>query len=232
MLHDVLAILTLIILEGLLSGDNALVLAVLVKPLPKAQQKKALLYGIVGAFVLRFLALASAGWLIRVWYLRAGGGAYLAYLAISHFRHRVHTKGLVVPKPVRGFWHTVWVVELTDLAFAIDSIIVAVGLSPKLWVVWTGGVLGIIAMRVVAGMFVRMLERYPTLEDTAYALVGWIAIKLLIESYEAWRFPGEPTHLLPSWIFWLGIGAIAALGTYISIRSKPSEAQVAATESD
>jgi YkoY family integral membrane protein len=222
MLHDALAILTLVVLEGLLSGDNALVLAVLVKPLPKPQQKRALLYGIVGAFVLRFLALASAEWLIRIWYLRAAGGLYLGYLAASHFIRRAHRRGPIVPKPVRGFWHTVWVVELTDLAFAVDSIIVAVGLSPKLWVVWTGGVLGIIAMRVVAGMFVRLLERYPALEDTAYALVSWIAIKLLIESYEVWRFPGEPAHLLPKWIFWLGIAAIAALGSYISIRSKPS----------
>jgi YkoY family integral membrane protein len=221
MVHDALAILTLIILEGLLSADNALVLAVLVKPLPKVLQKKALLYGIVGAFVLRFLALASAGWLIQIWYLRAAGGVYLAWLAGSHFLQRARHKGPIVPKPVRGFWHTVWVVELTDLAFAIDSIIVAVALSPKLWVVWTGGVLGIIAMRVVAGFFVRLLEQYPTLEDTAYALVAWIAVKLMIESYEAWQFPGAPAHLLPSWIFWLGIFGIAGLGAYISIRSKP-----------
>jgi YkoY family integral membrane protein len=232
MLHDALAILTLVVLEGLLSGDNALVLAVLVKPLPKPQQKRALLYGIVGAFVLRFLALASAEWLIRIWYLRAAGGLYLGYLAASHFIRRAHSRGPIVPKPVRGFWHTVWVVELTDLAFAVDSIIVAVGLSPKLWVVWTGGILGIIAMRVVAGMFVRLLERYPALEDTAYAMVGWIAIKLGVESFEIWSAPDRAHALMPRWIFWLGIAVVAGVGSLVAIRSKNRLASAGAAQPD
>jgi predicted tellurium resistance membrane protein TerC len=81
--------------------------------------------------------------------------------------------------------------------------------------------LGIITMRLVAGLFVQLLERYPTLEDSAYALVGWISIKLLVESYESWRHPGETVHLLPAWFFWAGIAAIAALGTTIALRSKP-----------
>jgi YkoY family integral membrane protein len=220
MLHDLFAILTLIVLEGLLSGDNALVLAVLVKPLPKGQQQKALLYGIVGAFVLRFLALLAAGWLIRLWYLRAAGGLYLAYLALAHFLRRARERGPLVPRPVQGFWHTVAVVELTDLAFAIDSIIVAVALSPKLWVVWTGGIMGIIAMRLVANYFIRILERFPALEDTAYALVGWISIKLLLESYDSWVHPGAELHLLPKWLFWLGIAAIAGGGTFLAVRKR------------
>ena len=74
---DLLVVGTLIILEGLLSADNALVLALLVRHLPEKQQHKALLYGLVGAFVLRGIFIVLAGFIIRLWWLCALGAAYL-----------------------------------------------------------------------------------------------------------------------------------------------------------
>lgn len=85
LIHAISIIGTLIVLKGLLSADNALVMAIMVMPLPKFQQKRALWYGIAGAFVFRFIMLAFAIWIIRLWYLRGAGAAYLAYLAIKHF---------------------------------------------------------------------------------------------------------------------------------------------------
>src|SRR5512142_224213 len=92
LLHSLSIIVTLVILESLLSADNALVMAILVRPLPKHQQKRALMYGIAGAFVFRFLMLLFAILIIKLWYLRAAGGAYLAYLAGEHFQHRLRGK--------------------------------------------------------------------------------------------------------------------------------------------
>jgi YkoY family integral membrane protein len=203
---------TLVLLEGLLSADNALVMAIMVRPLPKEQQKRALWYGILGAFVFRFIMLIFAIWIIKLWYLRAAGAGYLAYLAVRHFWPKGKSEdGSEKVAKVAGFWMTVLMVNLMDCAFAIDSVLAAVGLSDNIWIVFTGVVLGIIAVRVAAGQFLRILEKWPSLEDVAYLLIGWIAIKLFVESYG--MFAENPEIEFPSTLFWIGMALIAVGGT-------------------
>src|SRR5436305_1057297 len=76
---------TLVILEGLLSADNALVLAVMVKHLPPEKRKKALFYGLLGAYVFRFIAIGLGVFLIKLWWVKVLGAAYLAWLSIKYF---------------------------------------------------------------------------------------------------------------------------------------------------
>ena len=214
-----LVILTLVLLEGLLSADNALVLAILVKHLSNQQRKRALLYGIAGAFAFRLVALLAAGYLIRLWYLRALGAAYLLYLCVHYFLRRGTAHSVAVARVGPSFWRTVLMVELTDIAFALDSVLVAVGLSQKLWVIYLGAVLGILAIRIAAGLLIRLLERFPSLEDSAYLLVGWIGCKLGVESWEAFSVavrghpPGPP--LLPHWLFWTIAALVVVAGFFL-----------------
>jgi YkoY family integral membrane protein len=204
--NTVAIIATLVVLEGLLSADNALVLAILVKHLPKDLQKKALRYGIAGAFIFRAIGVVTAAWLMHYWEFKAAGAAYLLYLTIKHFIHRwKHRDGGVSIKPAGpGFWKTILLVELTDVAFSVDSIVAAVAMSKKIWIVYLGGILGIITMRFVAGLFLRLLEKFPKLEDAAYLLVGWIGIKLGLETVNQ-ILTGQLEHgpyLIPAWLFW------------------------------
>ncbi len=223
-------ILTLIVLEGLLSADNALVMAIMVRPLPKHQQKRALMYGIAGAFVFRFLMLIAAYWIIKLWYLRAAGAAYLAYLTGQHFRHRMRGKQHeFTPKPA-GFWKIVVLVNLVDCVFAIDSVLVAVGLSSHLLIVFLGVALGIIAVRIAAGGFIKVLEKWPALEDVAYLLIGWIAAKLFIESYG--MFVGDPHIEMPKVIMWGGMALIAVGGTLNAIRIAKRQERLKALAQD
>jgi YkoY family integral membrane protein len=186
-ISDLATIGVLVILEGLLSADNAMVLAILVLGLPKHQQRKALRYGIVGAFVFRGLATLLAVHLIQLNWVKLVGAAYLLYLALHHFMgHGGSEERRAVPqaRPVLGltaFWATVVKVELTDIVFAIDSILVAVAMSPKLWVILTGGVLGIVAMRLVIGQLLAIVQRYPALVDGAFIIIAWVGIKLFVE---------------------------------------------------
>ena len=154
---DLVTIGLLIALEGLLSADNALVMAIMVLGLPRGEHKQALRYGLLGGFASRFLATLLAVYLIRLAWVKLAGGLYLLYLTYSHFfGHEEGTDRRVAPRaqPMLGltpFWATVVRVELINLASSIDSILVAVAMSPKLWVVVTGGILGIVAMRLVVG---------------------------------------------------------------------------------
>ena len=155
----------LVVLEGLLSADNALVMAIMVLGLPRTQHKQALRYGLIGGFAFRIIATLLAVYLIRLAWIKLLGGLYLLYLTYGHFTGREDgedRRAAPKAKPWMGlsaFWGTVVKVELINLAFSIDSIIVAVGMSPKTWVIITGGILGIVAMRLVAGQLITLVQR-------------------------------------------------------------------------
>jgi YkoY family integral membrane protein len=197
---DFVTIGLLVVLEGLLSADNALVMAIMVLGLPEHHRNKALRYGLIGGFAFRIIATVLATYLIRVAWVKLAGGAYLLYLTYTHFAHRGEGEKRHEPpraKPGFGlsaFWATIIRVELVNLAFSVDSILVAVAMSPKLWVVVTGGILGIVAMRLVVGQLLALIQRYPALVDGAFVIIGWVAVKLLLEyghqqGWVAWEIP-------------------------------------------
>jgi YkoY family integral membrane protein len=204
---DFLTIALLIALEGLLSADNAMVLAVLVLGLPKRQQRKALRYGIIGAFTFRTIATLLAVYLIQLGWVKLVGAAYLMYLVVRHFGGGQTADQRRSSPPARpwlglsAFWATVIKVELTDVVFAIDSILVAVAMSPKMWVILTGGILGIVMMRLVIGRLLALVERYPQLVDGAFVIIAWVAVKLLVEYLDG---AGYVAFEIPMW-FSLGL---------------------------
>jgi len=186
-LADLVTVALLVALEGLLSADNAMVLAVLVLGLPKREQRKALQYGIIGAFAFRIIAILLAVYLIQIKWVMLIGAAYLLWLPYHHFFSHVDAETRRTARKatpwlgLSAFWATVVKVELTDIVFAIDSILVAVAMSNKTWVIITGGILGVIAMRLVIGQLLVLVNRYPALVDGAFIIIAWVGIKLLLE---------------------------------------------------
>jgi len=217
---DLVTIALLVALEGLLSADNALVMAILVLGLPKNLHSSALRYGLIGGFAFRIIATMLASSLIRVGWIRLVGGLYLLYLTYTHFRGGAGTddrRQVPAAKQWLGlppFWATVVRVELINLAFSIDSILVAVAMSPKLWVVITGGVLGIVAMRLVVGQLLALVQRYPPLVDGAFVIIAWVGFKL------CWEYLNQAgaVHVeIPQW-FSLGLIAVIFVAAFIYAR--------------
>jgi YkoY family integral membrane protein len=199
-------IITLVILEGLLSADNALVLAVLVSHLPAKQRKKALFYGLIGAYFFRFIAIGFGTLLIKLWFVKLIGALYLMWLVFKFFKERgqadtdedhdgisdKYERGPLV-RVLGVFWATVVVVELTDVSFSVDSILASLGVSQQVWVLFAGAVLGILAMRGVAQIFLILIEKIPEMEVTAYILIAFISVKMIlsligIELTDLWFF--------------------------------------------
>ncbi len=219
-LSDILTILLLIALEGVLSADNAMVLAIQVLGLPKDQQQRALRYGILGAFAMRAAATALAAHLLALGWVKLAGGVYLLWLPYQHFfgSSSTHQRGHIRPATpwlgLSAFWATVVKVELTDMVFAIDSILVAVAISNKLWVVITGGILGIVAMRLVIGQMLGLIRRYPAIVDGAFIVITWVGLKLLIEYAHG---QGWIHFAIPRWLS-LGLIAVIMGGAYVYAR--------------
>lgn len=191
--NALIIIFNLIIIESLLSVDNAAVLATMVLDLPPDKRKLALRYGILGAYVFRGLCLIFAAWLIKIWWLKPLGGAYLIYLAFDYFRKKATPSpedDLLVKEEkwfykltnglVGSFWATVIAVEIMDLAFSLDNVFAAVAFTDNIWLICTGVFIGILAMRFVAQWFVNLLERYPFLETSAFMVIGILGVKLFM----------------------------------------------------
>ncbi|RFU63503.1 TerC family protein [Peribacillus glennii] len=193
-------LLVLIALEGLLAADNAVVMAIMVKHLPEESQRKALFYGLFGAFVFRFVSLFLISYLADVWQVQAIGAIYLLYIAFQNIYRQSAGKERE-PKDLKGndgpgFWMTVLKVELADIAFAIDSMLAAVALAVTLpesgWfqiggidggqfmVMFLGGIIGVVMMRFAATAFVKLLHDRPSLETAAFLIVGWVGVKLAV----------------------------------------------------
>jgi YkoY family integral membrane protein len=188
---DLITVLVLVALEAVLSGDNALVLAVAVLPLPEAEQRRALRYGIIGAFGLRAAVTFLAVYLVQWSWISLVGGLYLLYLPYRHFtsrhleREHPHDGSTAVHPGFLGlslFWSTVIKVELTDLVFAVDSILVAVAFTSKTWVIIAGGLLGILMMRLLVVQVLVLVKRYPKLIDGTYLVVLWVGFR------QVWEF--------------------------------------------
>ncbi|TWT28019.1 TerC family protein [Planomicrobium sp. CPCC 101110] len=242
-------LLVLVGLEGLLAADNAVVMAVMVKHLPKERQKKALFYGLVGAFVFRFAALFMITLLVDIWQIQALGAAYLLFISVKNvWEQKKGKKDNVLekvkePKKGSGFWMTVLKVELADIAFAIDSMLAAVALAVTLphlgefdigginagqfAVMLAGGLIGVILMRFAAHKFVQLLEKYPQLETAAFVIVGWVGVKLLVMTLSHENvgvlphdFPHSTTWTI---IFWAVLVGIIAIGGILGARQNKQE---------
>ena len=208
-------IVSLIIIEGLLSVDNALAIAAMANHLPGRQKYLALKFGILGAHFFRGLCLAFAAWIIDNPWLKICGAAYLVYLMCDHFRGSEDAKNADVSKMAqRGFFGTIAAIEIMDLSLSVDNVVAAVAMSPKLWVVCTGVFIGILALRFVAGACIRLIEKFPILEHTAFILVGYVGFILV---YELLSDPHSGIQILPgpvhvtTWQKFIGIVIIIAV---------------------
>jgi len=203
-------IISLIIIEGLLSVDNALAIAAMANHLPGKQKYMALKFGIIGAYLFRGLCLAFAARIIENPWLKICGAAYLIYLMCEHFTGAgdEDNDGNPDSRNQRGFLATIVAIEIMDLSLSVDNVVAAVAMSPKLWVVCTGVFIGILALRFVAGACIKLIEKFPILEETAFLLIGYVGFILV---YELLSDPLSGLQLLP------GPVHISALEKFVGI---------------
>jgi YkoY family integral membrane protein len=198
---DIGILLTLILLEGVLSFDNAAVLAAMVRKLPMEQRRKALLYGLAGAYAFRTIAILGVAFIIENPILKLVGGGYLLYLAVKHlFFDSPHETdlGIFAKMGIRGFWGVVLMVELADAAFALDQVLVAVAMTDKVLLIIVASLIAILLLRISAAYMGRLMEWFPQLEKLAYVAVGFVGLKLVV--VEAAHYLGYPEFYVPKYI--------------------------------
>jgi len=189
-----LILLVLVVLEAVLSADNAIALAAIAKSVkdPKAQQQ-ALDIGLVGAYVLRISLIFAATWVIKYWQFELLGAMYLLWLVFNYFYSSEEDRDREKTLGTKSLWQIVPTIAITDLAFSLDSVTSAIAITEDTWLIVAGGTIGIVILRFLAGLFIRWLQEYTYLEDAGFITVGFVGIRLLLK---VWL----PDYLIPEWI--------------------------------
>ena len=185
--REVLSLLpVLVLLELILSADNAVALAAIARSGNQPEQERlALNIGIGLAMILRVGLIALAQWVLQNSWVQLLAAAYLLWLFISHLMDRAAENQeetlLKRDLPIqRSLIKTVVLLGFTDLAFSIDSVAAAVAVSDQILLISAGAVIGIIALRFTSGLFIRWLDEFPRLETAGFLSVAFVALRLVI----------------------------------------------------
>lgn len=207
-------------LEIVLSADNAIALAAIARREVGAEaQQRALNLGLLFALIFRILLIVAARWVLRFRPLMAAGAAYLLWLCGSHFIGQADgddsnepadastdssSAGALSPT-TRPLALTAITIAITDLAFSLDSVAAAVAVSDRLGLIITGGMVGILALRLTSGLFIALLERYSRLESAGFLAVGLVGLQLSVRVV-------NPSWELPEWALLLLVGILFLWG--------------------
>ncbi len=206
-LDTLLLLPVLIALEAVLSADNAIALAAIAQGLESEdEQNRALNLGLIVAFVLRMTLISTASWVLKYWQFEVAGAAYLLWLVYQHFSSSTDDDENQHHGPkFASLWQAIPIIALTDLAFSLDSVTTAIALSDEVAIILLGGTIGIIALRFMAGLFIRWLDEYVYLEDAGFVTVAFVGLRLLVRVINDSWVP-------PDWAMVTLIAAIFAWG--------------------
>lgn len=195
-------LIVLVALESVLSADNAIALAALVQGIEDdTLQRRALNLGIAAALILRIALILTATWVIKFWQFELLGAAYLLWLAWQYFASKDSEEHKHRGPRFSSFWQAIPLIAFTDLAFSLDSVTTAIAVSEERWLVMTGGIIGIIVLRFMAGLFIRWLDEFVHLQDAGYITVALVGLRLLLKVFNSEFVPPE----------WLMIASIALI---------------------
>lgn len=190
----------LVVLEAVLSADNAIALAAIAQRLEDStQQSRALNLGLAVAYVLRISLILTATWVVQYWQFELLGAIYLLWLVFQYFSSNQGENHNHHGPRFSSLWQAIPVIAITDMAFSLDSVTTAIAISDQTWLVLTGGTIGVITLRFMAGLFIRWLDEFVHLEDAGYLTVALVGLRLLVRALKPELVPPE----------WLMIACIA-----------------------
>ncbi|AHJ26599.1 DUF475 domain-containing protein [Nodularia spumigena CS-584] len=210
-----IVLLILVLLEAVLSADNAIALAAIAQGLEdKELERKALNFGLVVAYVLRISLILTATWIQKYWQFELLGAAYLLWLVFQHFTSEEAKDDHHHGPRFNSLLQAIPVIAFTDLAFSLDSVTTAIAVSQEKWLVLTGATIGIITLRFMTGLFIRWLDEFKNLEDAGYITVAFVGLRLLMRVINENLVPPE----------WIVISAIAIILVWgFSVRNEIEE---------
>ena len=196
----IVSLLTLIALEVILGIDNVIFISILANKLPANQQKKARLYGLLLAMVLRLALLAMIAWIMKLnddlfRLFNQGisakdlililGGLFLLYKSSAEIYHKMEGEQGNKSKKIKAatFAQVILQILIMDLVFSIDSIITAIGMVDEVWIMYVAIIITVLIMLVAAEPISNFVNRHPSFKILALSFLLVIGFALVSEGF-------------------------------------------------
>ncbi len=210
-----LGLLEIAFLNLLLSGDNALVIALAVRALPRGQRLLGQIWGALGAVVLRLVFVGVVSYLLRIVFLRVVGGVLLVWIAWKLVQSETGAEGEI--RHGASLWDAIWIIIVADVTMSLDNVLAIAAAAhgdPLLIMFGIGLSLPIVIWG--AGLLARLMNRYIWIVWLGGGVLGYVAGEMILEDPAVVRFVGDGMTLLhyPGPLL-LGV-AITAFGWWLA----------------
>ena len=209
------ALLAIILIDLVLAGDNAIVIALAARKLPPALQKKAIIWGTVGAIVVRSVMTVGVVWLLKIPGLMLVGGLGLLYIAWKLLADQGHDDGEEHATGATTFWGAMKTIVIADALMGIDNVLGVAGAAQGAFDLVVIGLLISIPIVVFGSTLVlKLVEKFPIIIQLGSAVLAFTAAKMIVnERLLADIFQGgETIHRVAYW----GVCVLAIVGVLVA----------------
>jgi YjbE family integral membrane protein len=214
--HLLFPLIAIVMVNLVLSGDNAVVIAMAVRQLPQAQRFRALIAGAACAVILRVALTFVAGRLLHVEFLKLACGITILWIAVKLFQQAVPGEPMAAVRPA-GFWRAIWFIMAADVTMSLDNILaIAQAAEGSIALLIFGLGLSIPLVLFASGALARLMDRYPVIIYAGAALLGKIGAEMVLTDRFTLRF-FVPA---PAWLY--SLEAVAAAGVILGGRALPA----------
>ncbi|WP_046214734.1 TerC family protein [Paenibacillus wulumuqiensis] len=209
-----LALLNIIFIDLILAGDNAIVIGLAARKLPQQTQKKAILYGMGGAVIIRIVATIAVIWLLQIPWLLVVGGLLLVAIAYKLLTDNEEHKEV---KAGTSLWSAVWTIIVADAAMGLDNVIAVAGAANQhVGLVIIGLCISVPIVVWGSTIFIKLTNRFPWIIYVGSAVLAYTASHMITE--EDRLHSVFAAHPLWKWIFIIFIIIGVLLAGYLKNR--------------
>ena len=220
-----IALSQIILINIVLSGDNAVVIAMASRSLAPSQQKKAIVFGSLGAIVLRIILTFFAVYLLTLPYLKLIGAALLLWIGVGLLKGDNEEEKLEGHSNLAGAIKTI---VLADLVMSLDNVVgVAAAAKGNVPLLVFGLVISIPLIIFGSTLILKLMDRFPVIITLGAALLGWVAGEMAISDPAVLGW-AEQRHVLHTLIPALGAAGVVLTGKWLTSR-QPSQTAAQAT---
>jgi YjbE family integral membrane protein len=173
------ALLSIVFIDLVLAGDNAVIIAMAVRGLPATQRKKGIIFGAGAAVLLRVICTFVTAQLLRIQYVKLGGGAVIIWIAVKLLMEGAHEENL--KQEAKTIWQAVWVIVVADITMSIDNMLAVGGASKgNLFLLLFGLGLSIPLVVFTSNLLSLLMDKYPIIIYIGAAVLGRVGGEMMI----------------------------------------------------
>jgi YjbE family integral membrane protein len=221
-MHFLLSGFKIVLMDLLLAGDNALVIALAVRSLPRHERRIGLIGGATAAVLLRVILTTVAARLLTIPYLQIAGGLLILWIGVKVLID-ASTPPDAVPAPKR-FWQAIWYIVVADLTMSTDNVLAIAGASKgNFWLIAFGLAVSIPFIVLSSNLLSKLMDRFPALLYLGAGILGQVGGEMLMIDpaiVRMWHPSDWTRHLVEAGL----VIAVIGIGRAVCVARKPNHA--------